>query len=132
VLTDKPHPVDGFDFSSYYVKSCTGKINKPANGLVNIISCFGDNRTARKKTEWVAVSKSGKALRTNKIHRFLWDHICPNVDTYRDFLFDLVKQTLKNQVGGIHLDCIGFPRSEYCICKRCLEKRKDANLDWIA
>jgi uncharacterized lipoprotein YddW (UPF0748 family) len=36
---------------------------------------------------------------------------------------------LKTDVTGIHLDCIGFPRSEYCTCKRCVEKQQESNLE---
>jgi len=130
ILTNQPEPLNGFDLTSYYVKSCTGKINKPAPNFINIISCFGDNQTARKKPEWVAVSNSEKATRTNKSHRFLWDHICPNVDEYKFMLFDLITETLNTQVAGIHLDCIGFPRTEYCTCPRCCEAQKEKNLEW--
>ncbi|MEJ2280563.1 MAG: family 10 glycosylhydrolase [Candidatus Bathyarchaeota archaeon] len=131
VLTNKPKSVPGFDFASYYVKSCTGKICKPAKNLTNIISCFADNRTARKKPEWIPVSKLGNAIRTNRQHRFLWDYICPSVKEYQSFLFDLINETLKNQIEGIHLDCIGFPGSEFCTCHRCIAEFKKSQLDWI-
>ena len=130
ILTNQPTPLLGFDFTSYYVKSCTGKINKPADNVTNIISCFCDNKTARKKPQWVALSKNNKALRTNISHGFLWDHICPTVGEYKSTLFDLIKETLKAQVTGIHLDCIGFPRNEYCTCKRCLKGHKKSAQEW--
>lgn len=123
--------MNGFDLTSYYVKSCTGKINNPAADVINIISCFGDNRTARKIPGWVAVSKLGKAVRANRRHRFLWDHICPSVEEYKAILYDLINDTLKVDVTGIHLDCIGFPRSEYCICRRCTERHRMKNLRWV-
>jgi uncharacterized lipoprotein YddW (UPF0748 family) len=128
VLTNQPEPLRDFDFTSYYVKSCTGKINKAANNITNIISCFGDNRTARKKPEWVAVSKTGKAIRTNRCNHFLWDHICPNVIEYKTNLLDLMKETSKTKVAGIHLDCIGFPGPEYCTCSRCTKAHKESHL----
>jgi hypothetical protein len=130
VLTGQPEPVKGFDLTSYYVKSCTGKIVEAADNVINIISCFGDNRTARKKPEWVAVSESGKAVRANRSNRFLWDHICPSVEEYKATLFDLITETLKADVTGIHLDCIGFPRQEYCTCLRCIEGHRESNLGW--
>jgi hypothetical protein len=37
---------------------------------------------------------------------------------------------LKTNVLGIHLDGIGFPRSEYCTCQRCSEGRKINKLEW--
>jgi hypothetical protein len=99
--------------------------------MVNIITCFEDNRTARKNPDWVAVSEIGKAVRSNKIHRFLWDSICPSVKEYKMYLFDIIKRTLESDVSGIHLDGIGFPRSNYCTCKRCTEGRKNNNLGWV-
>ena len=95
-----------------------------------MISCFGDNVTARKRPEWVAVSESGKAVRANRSHRFLWDHICPSVEEYKLQILDLINDALKADVTGIRLESIGFPRTEYCTCDRCVEKREESNLKW--
>ena len=130
VLTSKPEPIKGFDETFYCVKSCTGRIKKPADGVYNIISCFGDNVTARKKPQWTAESKQGKADRKNKNHRFLWDIICPSVEEYKNQILDLIEDTLRTDVKGIHLESIGFPRSEYCTCERCVAKHKESNLEW--
>jgi uncharacterized lipoprotein YddW (UPF0748 family) len=131
VLTDQPEPAKGFNETFYYVKSCTGRIKKPANQVYNIINCFGDNLTGRKQPEWVAVSESGKAIRRNRSHRFLWDHICPSVEEYRLKILDLVDEASKGEATGIHLESIGFPRIEYCTCNRCVKKHKESNLEWI-
>ena len=131
VLTDKPDPVECFDFTSYYVKSCTGRINKPAKNILNIITCFGDNRTARKRPEWVATSEFGKATRQNKYDGFLWDHICPNVKEYKTTLLNLIQDTSKTQISGIRLDCIGFPGPKYCQCQQCTTLYKKTQMDWI-
>lgn len=130
-LVCQPEPVNGFDLTAYYIKGCTGKINKPADGMYNIISCFGDNRTARKRPEWVAVSQAGKAVRTNKSHRFLWDIICPSVKEYKLQILDLINEALKAEVTGIHLESIGFPRAEYCTCDRCVKEHKESNVEWV-
>ena len=130
VLTGQPEPAEGFDDTFYHIKSCSGRTKKPADGVYNIISCFGDNVTARKKPEWVATSPSGKAVRTNRIHRFLWDYICPSVEEYKLQILDLVNDALKAEVTGVHLESIGFPRNEYCTCNRCAEKFKESNLEW--
>ena len=29
------------------------------------------------------------------------------------------------------MDCIGFPRSEYCICRRCTEGHRESNVGWV-
>ena len=131
VLTDKPEPISGFDLTSYYRKTCTGKINKAADHVLNIINCFEDNRTARKNPDWIAVSAEGKAIRANRNHRFLWDHICLSVEEYKAFLVDLINETLKSNCSGIHLEGIGFPESEYCCCERCVERQKETNLEWV-
>jgi hypothetical protein len=131
VLTNKPQPIEGFDETFYCVKGCTGRIKKPADNCYNVISCFGDNVTARKKPQWIAESKEGKAFRKNKNHRFLWDIICPSVEEYKTQILDLVSETLQADVTGIHLESIGFPRSEYCTCERCLTKHKESKLEWV-
>jgi hypothetical protein len=130
VLTGQPEPAEGFDETFYYVKSCTGRIKKPAGGVYNVVSCFGDNVTGRKKPEWVAVSEDGEAVRANRCHHFLWDHICPSVEEYRLQILDLVNDALKVDVTGVHLESIGFPRVEYCTCDRCVEKHKESGLEW--
>jgi hypothetical protein len=129
VLTGQSEPIEGFDETFFYVKSCTGRIKKPAARVYNIISCFGDNVTGRKNPEWVAVSKAGKAIRRNMSHRFLWDHICPSVEEYKLKILDLVNEALKVDVTGIRLESIGFPRTEYCTCNRCTKKHEESNLE---
>ena len=130
VLTNQPESIEGFDETFYCVKSCSGRIKKPANNCYNIISCFGDNVTARKKPEWVTQSKQGKAVRKNKNHKFLWDIICPSVEEYKQQILDLVQDTLKADATGIHLESIGFPRAEYCTCERCTKKHEESNMEW--
>ncbi|MCW4022319.1 MAG: hypothetical protein NWF02_04060 [Candidatus Bathyarchaeota archaeon] len=131
VLTSQPEPIEGFDETFYCVKGCTGRVKKPADKCYNIISCFGDNVTGRKKPEWLAVSKHGKANRKNKNHRFLWDIICPSAEEYKQQILNLVKDALKSDVTGIHLESIGFPRSEYCTCERCTQKYEKSKMEWI-
>jgi len=38
---------------------------------------------------------------------------------------------LKADVSGIHLDCIGFPRSQYCTCQRCVDGCEESGLGWV-
>ena len=129
-LVDKPVCIEGYDLTSYYVKSCTGKISKPGTGVINIISCFADNKTARSHPEWIARSSFGKSNRRNRFHRFLWDTICPSVDYYGEKILHLVNQISKSDVAGVRLDCIGFPRLEYCTCERCLKKKNESGLEF--
>jgi hypothetical protein len=77
------------------------------------------------------VSESGKAIRANRNHRFLWDNICPNVEEYKKSLLDLITKTMEVDVSGIHLDGIGFPSFEYCTCERCTAGRKETKLEWV-
>lgn len=131
VLVDRPVPVKGFDLTFYHVKHVNGKINEAAPHVHNIVSCFGDNKTARERPDWVAVSKHGKAIRANKKHRFCWDWICPTIEEYNAFLFELVNEISTHDIAGVHLDCVHFPREEYCTCHRCVESCKRSGLDWV-
>jgi hypothetical protein len=125
------YPIRNYNPIIYHRKWASGKINKIGNNIVNLISCFGDNKTAREKPEWVAVSKYGRATRENKRHRFLWDWICPSTEEYKEFLLNLMKETAAADIAGIHLDCISFPRQEYCTCPRCVESREESKLGWV-
>ena len=131
VVIDQPKPVRGFDLTFYHVKQVSGRINKAADRIYNVISCFGDNKTSRERPEWVAVSEYDKAVRRNKRHRFLWDWICPITKEYGAFLLDLINETSKADIAGIHLDCVHFPRQEYCICQRCVESCEESKLEWV-
>ena len=131
VVVNQPKQVRGFNLTFYHVKGVNGRINKAADRVYNLISCFGDNKTSREKPEWVAVSKYGKAVRRNKRFRFRWDWICPTNKEYKAFLLDLINETSKADIAGIHLDCIGFPRQEYCICQRCVKSCEESKLEWV-
>ena len=131
VVVGEPTRVENFNMSFYRVKRVSGRVFKPVAYMYNTISCFGDNKTSRERPEWVAVSKYGKAVRANKRHRFLWDWICPTTKEYSTFLLDLIDETSKADIAGVHLDCIGFPRQEYCICQRCVKSCKESKLEWV-
>jgi hypothetical protein len=131
VRIEQPKPLKGFDLTFYEVKPTTGRTKKAANHVINVISCFGDCKTARERPEWIAVSKYGKAARANKRHRFLWEWGCPTDDEYNQFLLNLINETSKANIKGIHLDSIHFPRQEYCTCQRCVEKHEESNLGWV-
>ena len=126
-------PIEHFDPVLYHRKWSSGKINTVADNIINLISCFGDNKVAREKPDWIAESKQGKAARTNKRQRFLWEWMCPSNREYQQFLLNLIKETASSNIEGIHLDCIAFPRQEYCTCPRCVESLKESKLqlvDW--
>jgi len=95
-VVDRPEPVKGFDLTFYYVKQVSGKINKAADNVHNIISCFGDNKTSRERPEWIAISEYGRATRDNKRHRFCWDWICPSVEEYKKIPSRFDKRSVKS------------------------------------
>ncbi|MGB9659013.1 MAG: putative glycoside hydrolase [Nitrososphaerales archaeon] len=130
VVLDKPEPVEDFDLTFYHIKPVSGRINKAAERMYNIVSCFGDNKTAREKPEWVALSKQDKATRGNKRHNFLWDWICPTNEDYVKYILDLIDEASKVNIAGIHLDCVHFPEEEYCTCQRCTKMWKESKLKW--
>ncbi|MFX0203886.1 MAG: putative glycoside hydrolase [Candidatus Hodarchaeota archaeon] len=131
-VIDQPKQMRGFDLTFYHVKPVNGRINKAADRVYNLISCFGDNKTSREKPEWVAISKYGKAVRRNKRFRFRWDWICPTNKEYNAFLLDLINETSKSEIAGVHLDCVHFPRQEYCTCPRCVKSCEESKLEWVA
>jgi hypothetical protein len=130
VVLDKPEPVEDFDLTFYHIKPVSGRINKAAERMYNIVSCFGDNKTAREKPEWVALSKYDKTTRGNKRHNFLWDWICLTNEDYVKYIFDLIDEASKVNIAGIHLDYVRFPEEEYCTCQRCTKMWKESKLKW--
>ncbi|MGQ9468532.1 MAG: hypothetical protein ACUVTD_01690 [Nitrososphaerales archaeon] len=132
-VLDKPELIENFDLIFYHIKPVSGRTSKAAEHMHNIVSCFGDNKTAREKPEWVAVSKYDKATRGNKRHNFLWDWICPTNEDYVKSVLNLINEASKVNIAGIHLDCIRFPEEEYCLCQRCTKMWKESKLrlgDW--
>ena len=130
VRIDQPKPLRGFDLTFYEIKPTTGRVKKAADHIYNVISCFGDCKTAREKPEWVAVSEYGKAVRANKRHRFLWEWGCPTNNEYNEYLLSLINEISKAEISGIHLDSIHFPRQEYCTCQRCAKNYEESKLGW--
>lgn len=129
-VLDKPEPVENFDLFFYHIKPVSGRISKPAERMHNIVSCFGDNKTAREKPEWVALSKHDKAIRGNKRHNFHLDWICPTNEEYVKSVLNLIDEASKVNIAGIHVDCIHFPEEEYCSCQRCTKMWKESKLKW--
>lgn len=130
MVTSWPKRVNGFDMSFYPLKHVNGKISDPAINMYNIISCFGDNKTASEKPSWIATSPDGKATRKNRVNRFCWDWLCPTGQKYTSFLLKLIKRTSQEDVKGIHLDCVEFPGEKYCNCRRCVRKWRRSALGW--
>jgi hypothetical protein len=130
VVTNRSKWVNGFDMYFYPLKHVNGKISDPAINMYNIVSCFGDNKTASEKPSWIATSPDGKATRENRVNRFCWDWLCPTNEEYISFLLKLIKKTSREDVKGIHLDCVEFPGEKYCNCRRCAKKWKRSALRW--
>lgn len=130
VVLDKPELVEDFDLIFYSIKPVSGRISKAEEHIYNIVSCFGDNKTAREKPEWVAISEHDKATRGNERHNFLWDWICPTNEDYVKSILNLIDEASKVNIAGIHLDCIRFPEEEYCSCQRCKKMWRESNLKW--
>lgn len=128
MVTDTPKPVNSFDMSFYPLKQVSGKVSVPATGMYNIISCFGDNKTANEKPSWVTTSPDGKATRKNRADTFCWNWLCPTNEEYISTLLKLIKKAARKNVKGIHLDCVRFPGEKYCNCSRCIRKWKRTNL----
>lgn len=80
----------GFDYCFYEAKHVSGKIREPAEGMINIVTCFADNTAAREHPDWVATSKKGKALRLDSNYKLLWDWVCPTHEEYRRRLLELI------------------------------------------
>ena len=119
----------GFDIYFNYLKDVTGKITKPVEHSHNIVSCFADNKTAQEHPGWVPFSGKSRAIQSEDTTLYC-DWICHSYDEYRSSLLQLIKETDKSNVAGIHLDSVSMPGVDYCVCNRCQTKMRDLNLSF--
>ena len=124
----------GFDLTFYEVKPSSGRIHPPLQQAWNVVNCFADNTIAKTKPELIATSKGERAVRGTP-KRFLWDWICPSRQEYRDFCLKTIQDIAAQNVGGIRLDSVCFPREGYCDCSICKDSSVKSGkdfLDWRA
>ena len=134
VLLDEAKVLPGFDLTFYEVKPSSGRIHPPLQQAWNVVNCFADNTTAKTKPELIATSKGERAVRGTP-KRFLWDWICPSRQEYRDFCLKTIQDIAAQNVGGIRLDSVCFPREGYCDCSICKDSSVKSGkdfLDWRA
>ncbi|EEG76261.1 hypothetical protein [Dethiobacter alkaliphilus] len=123
VLNNHAKKIDDFDRTFYQVKPVSGISKEPAPGVHNIVSCFGNNELGKKETELCAVGSGEGEQR-------LWQCICPSAESYRQELKEYILNLSKQEVAGIHLDCIGLPGPSYCSCSRCQKLWQESGLTW--
>jgi hypothetical protein len=122
---------DAFDVGFYEVKDVTGRTTDPVETGINMISCFGDNRTAEDQPDLVPVTEEGERATRERTY-FDWAYICPTDEEYKEALLDLI-ETAADHGGDLRLDDVGFPREEYCHCERCERAFAESEFDdWLA
>ena len=125
-----PEAVEGFDLQVYRLKPETGVIGTPVDYMYNNIACFGDNVNAQKHPDWVAVSKDGPALRTNKKNNVRWDILCMTNPQYLDWILNFIENAAE-KAPGITLSSIHFADHGFCVCPRCVELWRQSGLNWV-
>ncbi|WP_330631583.1 hypothetical protein [Halocatena halophila] len=106
-----------FDTAFFEAKSVSGRAEQPQPDVVNMVSCFADNATARDSPALVPVSETGERA-TREQPYFDWAHICPTHDRYREGVLATIEECVAVS-PDLRLDDVGFPRPEYCHCDRC-------------
>jgi len=113
------------------VKPSSGRINQPLPQAWNVVNCFADNTITQTKPELVATSKGERAMRGTP-RRFLWDWICPSRTEYRDYCLKVIQDVARhNDVAGIRLDSVCFPREGYCDCSICRDLSAKSGMDFF-
>jgi len=128
VLLDEPEIIPGFDYVFYEVKPSSGRIKRPLTKAWNVVNCFADNTMAEKDPNIVAVCKGERAKRGTP-KRFLWDWICPTRPAYRSYCINLIREVASQEVSGIRLDSVCFPREGYCDCSACTDSLHASGMD---
>jgi hypothetical protein len=108
-----------FDRAFYEVKDVSGRTAEPIDAGVSMVSCFGDNAAAEESPDLVPVDPEGRAA-TREREYFDWAYICPSHEGYREGLLEIVEDCAAVN-PDVRLDDVGFPRGEYCYCRRCNE-----------
>ena len=116
-----------FDLGFYEVKDVTGRAAEPVAEGINMVSCFGDNKTAAENPSAVPVNSDGD-LATREQPYFDWAYICPTHDAYREGLLEMIEDCADVN-SDVRLDDIGFPRGEYCHCERCEERFAESEVE---
>jgi hypothetical protein len=130
VLLDEREIMPGFDYVFYEVKPASGRITKPLPKAWNVVNCFADNTMAEKEPSLVAVCKGERAKRgTSK--RFLWDWICPTRSAYREYCMNFIRESASQEIAGIRLDSVCFPREGYCDCQTCADSLRGSGMDLV-
>jgi hypothetical protein len=130
VLLDEPEIPAGFDYVFYEVKPSSGRIMRSLPKAWNVVNCFADNSMSKKDPNLVAVYKGERAERGTP-KRFLWDWMCPSRTSYRSYCMNVIREIASDEVSGIRLDSVCFPREGYCDCETCAEGLCKSGMDAI-
>jgi hypothetical protein len=114
-----------FDRTFFEMKDVTGRATEPVAGAVNMISCFGDNAAAEGNPDVVPVSADGERA-TREQPYFDWDYVCPTHEEYRTGILEMIDDAAAAH-EDVRLDDVGFPRAEYCHCKRCSARFEESS-----
>lgn len=128
VLLDEPKIIPGFDYTFYEAKPSSGRILPALLKAWNVVNCFADNTISQSRPDLLATSKGEKAVR-GTARRFLWDWICPSRIEYRDYCKKVIQEIARQDVAGIRLDSVCFPREGYCDCQVCRDSLKASGKD---
>jgi len=129
VLLDEPEVIPGFDYTFFEAKPSSGRVLPALPKAWNVVNCFADNTISRQKPGLVATRKGERAVRGTP-RRFLWDWICPSRTGYRDYCIQVIQKIEKQDVAGIRLDSVCFPREGYCDCDICVESWKKSGQEF--
>lgn len=116
-----------FDRGFYEVKDVTGRIVDPLENTVNMVSCFGDTASVDEDPTLAPVTSEGEPA-TRERPYFDWAYVCPTDERYRNDLLAIVGDCVAAN-EDVRLDDVGFPRSEYCYCDRCVRLFERSEFD---
>jgi hypothetical protein len=88
-------------------------------GAVAMVSCFGDNRVARRHPDWVQVGPGGMPA-TRDAPYFDWAHLCPTRPEVRELALQWIRADRGPE--GLRLDDVSYARDGFCACAVCREE----------
>jgi len=106
-----------FSPAFWETKDVGGARRRPEPGTIPMVSCFGDNRVAKRHPDWVQLGPDG-ARGTRDARYFDWDTLCPSRPEVFELALGWVTDALVD-APALRLDDVTFARSGYCTCAVC-------------
>ncbi len=119
------------DVTYYLTDQVSGHRQRPLEGVINSVACWGDTETVSDQPDRAAVAADGTRATPDAPGQD-WGTVCPTDPRYRTALLERIAEV--GAAGGVRLTTLGFPGADFCHCERCdrlfADSARDDREDW--